>query len=79
MGIPGFILTLAINTQIYCMLFVLQWCAYSVKVLVTQIQKMREIQAGTYTGFELTEPVPSSQRTNYLSSTAGENEEDSML
>jgi DMSO/TMAO reductase YedYZ heme-binding membrane subunit len=53
LGVWGFLLSLMIHFQIYCVLFALSWCSYTVGLLVESIQKLRDIQAGTYTGLEL--------------------------
>lgn len=53
LGVWGFLLSLLIHLQIYCVLFGLSWCSYTVGQLVGSISKLREIQAGTYTGLEL--------------------------
>jgi len=57
MGVIGFCVNILVHSQIYISLLALQWCAHTVGDLSAQIQKLREMQAGTYTGFELIAPT----------------------
>lgn len=66
MGLAGFLIAIVLHSQIYVSLFALQWCAHNVNKIAGQMQTMREIQAGTYSGFELI--APTFGKTNYLSS-----------
>ena len=73
-GIASFILQFVLHSMIYCLLFVLQFCAHAVKDNIDKIKKMREINAG-YQGFQLTE----TSRHNYLSETMPLKDESNSL
>lgn len=47
------IINALVHFQIYVMLFVMQWCAWHVKVISRKIQALKEQSGGTYQGVEL--------------------------
>ena len=55
MGLGGFVLTSLIHLQIYCLVFVMMWCASHIKEISDKVKKLKDEQAGTYLGLELRE------------------------
>jgi len=53
LGSFGLILSALIHIQIYILLFVMQWCAWHVKVISRKIAILKESGGGTYQGLEL--------------------------
>lgn len=53
MGIAGFVLTSLIHLQLYCLVFVMMWCAGHIKEIADKVKKLKDEQAGTYQGLEL--------------------------
>ena len=53
LGTFGLVVSGLIHIQIYIMLFVMQWCAWHVKVISRKIVLLKEQGSGTYKGVEL--------------------------
>jgi hypothetical protein len=53
LGAVGLIISLIIHFQIYLLLFVMQWGAFSVRKLSTKIKLQQENASGTYKSVEL--------------------------
>ena len=53
LGTLGLIISGLIHIQIYILLFVMQWCAWHVKVISRKINILKESGSGTYQGLEL--------------------------
>lgn len=53
MGLGGFVLTSLIHVQLYCLVFVMMWCASHIKEIADKVATLKEQQAGTYKGLEL--------------------------
>ena len=53
LGTFGLIISALIHFQIYMLLFIMQWCAWHVKVISRKIALLKESGAGTYQGVEL--------------------------
>ena len=53
MGVVGVILSVLIHIQIYCLLFIMQWCAWHVKIITRKIKMLKDASGGTYRGVEM--------------------------
>lgn len=48
MGLGGFVLTSIIHIQLYCLVFLMMWCASHIKEIADKVKKLKDEQAGTY-------------------------------
>ena len=71
LGTFGLIVAWLIHAQIYILIFVMQWCAWHVKVISKKIVALKEQTGGTYQGVEL--------NLNLSNATAQEVREESSL
>ena len=53
LGIAGLVISVLIHLQIYGVLFIMQWCAWHVKVITRKIEMLKDASSGTYRGVEM--------------------------
>ena len=65
LGVAGLVISVLIHLQIYAILFVMQWCAWHVKIITKKIKMLKDAGSGTYRGVEMMGDQPEPQVTLY--------------